>query len=65
MINSDVRSQAFLDIVPSKLVTPNVLSAVLRTAPATWCTPGMGVNLWGASPLYMNPTIVARQQTKN
>jgi hypothetical protein len=21
-----------------------------------WCTPGMGVSLWGASPLYMNPT---------
>jgi len=20
-----------------------------------WCTPGMGVNLWGASPLYVNP----------
>jgi len=20
-----------------------------------WCTPGMGVNLWGESPLYMNP----------
>jgi len=20
-----------------------------------WCTPGMGVNLWGVSPLYVNP----------
>ncbi len=20
-----------------------------------WCKPGMGVNLWGESPLYMNP----------
>lgn len=28
------------------------------------CTPGMDVNLWGASPLYMNPTTVVRQQTK-
>ena len=25
------------------------------------CTPGMGVNLWGASPLYGNPGTVARQ----
>jgi len=22
------------------------------------CTPGMGVNLWGASPLYVNPVNV-------
>jgi len=21
----------------------------------SWCTPGMGVNLWGVSPLYLNP----------
>jgi hypothetical protein len=25
------------------------------------CTPGMGVNLWGASPLYVNPNIVVRR----
>ena len=23
-----------------------------------WCTPGMGVNLWGASPLYVSPVNV-------
>ena len=23
-----------------------------------WCTPGMGVNLWAESPLYMNPVNV-------
>ncbi len=23
-----------------------------------WCTPGMGVNLWGESPLYVNPVNV-------
>ena len=23
-----------------------------------WCTPGMGVNLWGESPLYVNPASV-------
>ena len=27
--------------------------------PATRCTPVMGVNLWGASPLYENPATVA------
>ena len=25
------------------------------------CTPGMGVNLWGASPLYENPNTVVRR----
>jgi hypothetical protein len=29
--------------------------------PRTWCTPGMGVNLWGASPLYENPITVVRR----
>ena len=37
-----------------------------------WCTPGMGVNLWGASPLYVNPvnrvtvnTSISRKQGRN
>jgi len=25
---------------------------------STLCTPGMGVNLWGESPLYVNPANV-------
>ena len=25
---------------------------------SAWCTPGMGVNLWGESPLYVNPASV-------
>jgi len=36
------------------------------------CTPGMGVNLWGASPLYVNPvnkvtvnTSISRKQGPN
>ena len=36
------------------------------------CTPGMGVNLWGASPLYVNPvnglhidTSTSRRQGRN
>jgi hypothetical protein len=29
-----------------------------------WCTPGMGVNLWGASPLYMNPVNVLNTLAK-
>jgi hypothetical protein len=29
-----------------------------------WCTPGMGVNLWGESPLYMNPVNVLNILTK-
>ena len=28
---------------------------------SSWCTPVMGVNLWGASPLYGNPVTVVRQ----
>jgi len=28
------------------------------------CTPGMGVILWGASPLYVNPVTVVRQENK-
>jgi len=28
------------------------------------CTPGMGVNLWGASPLYVNPVNVLNILTK-
>jgi hypothetical protein len=28
------------------------------------CTPGMGVNLWGASPLYVNPVNVFSKLTK-
>jgi len=28
-----------------------------------WCTPGMGVNLWGESPLYMNPVNVKNIDT--
>ena len=27
-------------------------------------TPGMGVNLWGASPLYVNPNTVVRRGTQ-
>jgi hypothetical protein len=34
---------------------------VLRAGARTWCTPVMGVNLWGASPLYKNPVTVVRQ----
>jgi hypothetical protein len=26
------------------------------------CTPGMGVNLWGASPLYVNPVNAQKQE---
>ena len=29
-----------------------------------WCTPGMGVNLWGVSPLYVNPVNVLNTLTK-
>jgi hypothetical protein len=34
--------------------------------PVDWmCTPGMGVNLWGASPLYGNPiTILSDSEPK-
>ena len=28
------------------------------------CTPGMGVILWGVSPLYVNPGTVVRQDNK-
>ena len=28
------------------------------------CTPGMGVNLWGESPLYVNPVNVLNILTK-
>ena len=28
------------------------------------CTPGMGVNLWGVSPLYVNPVNVLNILTK-
>jgi len=28
------------------------------------CTPGMGVNLWGESPLYVNPVNIVNIQTK-
>jgi len=28
------------------------------------CTPGMGVNLWGESPLYVNPVNVLNTLTK-
>jgi len=29
-----------------------------------WCTPGMGVNLWGESPLYVNPVNIVNILTK-
>ena len=29
-----------------------------------WCTPGMGVNLWGESPLYVSPVNVLNILTK-
>jgi hypothetical protein len=29
-----------------------------------FCTPGMGVNLWGVSPLYMNPVNMLNILTK-
>jgi len=29
-----------------------------------WCTPGTGVNLWGESPLYVNPVNVFNTLTK-
>jgi hypothetical protein len=29
-----------------------------------WCTPDIGVNLWGASPLYVNPVNVLNILTK-
>jgi hypothetical protein len=29
-----------------------------------WCTPGMGVNLWGESPLYVNPVSMLNILTK-
>jgi len=28
------------------------------------CTPGMGVNLWGVSPLYVNPVNIVNILTK-
>ena len=43
---------------------PTELSAISATEPLSvlltrWCTPGTGVNLWGESPLCMNPVNVA------
>jgi hypothetical protein len=29
----------------------------LRSMCSAWCTPGTGVNLWGESPLYVNPLL--------
>ncbi|MEN6433693.1 MAG: hypothetical protein ABFD06_12665, partial [Smithella sp.] len=34
-----------------------------RSAVLPLCTPGMGVNLWGASPLYVNPVNVKSSWT--
>jgi len=34
------------------------------SAPSRLCTPGMGVSLWGASPLYVNPVKVFNRLTK-
>jgi len=36
----------------------------LRSAAKALCTPGMGVNLWGESPLYVNPVNVFNTLTK-
>jgi hypothetical protein len=36
----------------------------LRSTAKALCTPGMGVNLWGESPLYVNPVNVFNTLTK-
>src|SRR4030042_3619154 len=40
--------------------TPGVVGAGGEKPPATRCTPGTGVNLWGESPLYVNPVNVKK-----
>jgi hypothetical protein len=37
---------------------PGGVGAGGEKPPATRCTPGMGVNLWGESSLYVNPVNV-------
>src|SRR5512138_821152 len=36
--------------------------ANIRPGLTAWCTPGMGVNLWGASPLCVESNTVVRQR---
>ena len=45
----------------SDLSPPGIKQEVHWTS---WCTPGMGVNLWGESPLYVNPVNVLNILTK-
>ena len=40
---------------PVRTRMPGGVGAGGEKPPATRCTPGMGVNLWGESPLYVNP----------
>jgi len=42
----------------------NRRAGFLRVRLSALCTPGMGVNLWGASPLYVNPVNVLNTLTK-
>jgi hypothetical protein len=35
-------------------------AALIPVRLSDWCTPGMGVILWGVSPLYMNPVAIKR-----
>ena len=44
---------------PVRTRTPGGVGAGGENPPATRCTPGMGVNLWGESPLYVNPVNVS------
>jgi hypothetical protein len=41
-------------IFPLRLTGREVRAVLCEAA---WCTPGMGVNLWGESPLYVNPVM--------
>jgi len=49
---------AALDSLPTRM---KMTRRLFRAGPFFWCTPGMGVNLWGASPLYENPITVVRR----
>ena len=39
-------------------------AAFTKSCSIQWCTPGMGVSLWGESPLYVNPVNVLNTLAK-
>ena len=49
---------------PVRTRMPGGVGAGGEKPPATRCTPGMGVNLWGESPLYVNPVNMLNILTK-